>query len=359
MPRLDGRLDIPLVKWLNSMRSIFFILCVVSFSGVAWAQKCPVMPAVSDSTVVAEWSGKKISIGNLDATIQKELCQAKLAYQMKIGELRQNALDAAVYSGLLEAEAKRLKKSSPDALLSSEVIEKIKPATEADIKAFYDQNKADIGDQKLDEVRTQIRDFIGRQKTQEAVAAYVKGLREKAKVKTSLPVFRFPVKTDGPSRGPANAKVTIVEFADYECPYCARGGEVMKEVLKKYPKDVRVVFRDFTLDFHQNAIPAAITARCAGKQGKYWEMHDMLFANMENLGEAALRGYAKKLGLDLAKYDSCIADPAWQAAIRADEEEAAQYGVEGTPAFFVNGIPLSGAQPLSKFSEIIDRELAR
>ena len=121
----------------------------------------------------------------------------------------------------------------------------------------------------------------------------------------------------------------------------------------------RVVFKDFPLGFHQNAVPAAVGARCARLQGKFWEMHDVLFENSSNLSPEKIIDIAKSVGLDMKKYTACTADTKHAAAVTADQEEGGRYGVEGTPAFFINGIPLSGAQPLSEFTSIIKRELKR
>ncbi|MEE2787011.1 MAG: thioredoxin domain-containing protein [Myxococcota bacterium] len=338
---------------------VVFVTAALALGTPVLAQDCPASPSQSPSAVVATLTGGQVTLAEVDKELGGALCQAKMNYDMKVAELRQQALSNLIDKRLLDKEVKRLKKNTIDALISSEVIEKLKAPTESEIKAFYDANRDQIGEQKLDEIRDQIRNHLAQEKQQTAIGAYVTNLKKNNQVKTLLAPYRVPVKATGPSRGPANAKVTIIEFADFECAYCGRAGEVMKAVIKKYPKDVRVVFRDFPLDFHPNAVPAAVAARCAGQQGKYWQMHDTLFENMHSLGADALRGYAKTIGLDLKKFDVCIADPKMPAAVRADQADAAQFGVEGTPAFFVNGIPVSGAQPLEVFAEIIDRELSR
>ena len=126
-----------------------------------------------------------------------------------------------------------------------------------------------------------------------AMEAYSEKLRSAANVTSNLPVYRVPVQSSGPSKGPKDARVVILEFADFECPYCSKGNDVMGELLKKYPKDIRVVFKDFPLDFHKNAIPAAVGARCAGKQGKYWSMHQKLFDHSDSLGGDKINEIAK------------------------------------------------------------------
>jgi protein-disulfide isomerase len=173
--------------------------------------------------------------------------------------------------------------------------------------------------------------------------------------------FKNPVKVDAgdsPVKGPKSAKVTIIEFSDFQCPYCKRGAERMDEVLKAYPNDVKLVFKNLPLPFHPEAKPSAIAALAAGKQGKFWEMHDALFNNQGALGEKLYDRLAKELGLDLAKFKKDLADPKIAKMVDEDAALATKLGIRGTPGFFVNGVQVRGAQPLPKFKEIIDRWLS-
>jgi protein-disulfide isomerase len=160
-----------------------------------------------------------------------------------------------------------------------------------------------------------------------------------------------------PAKGPANAPVTIVEFSDFQCPYCSRVGPTLQKVLEDYPKDVRVVYKHYPLSFHKQALPAAKASAAAGRQGKFWEMHDLLFQNQRELNEAAFKGYAQQLGLDVAQFEKDYASPGVAQEVEADMTLARSLGVTGTPGFFVNGRFLSGAQPYSAFKTKIDAEL--
>jgi len=165
---------------------------------------------------------------------------------------------------------------------------------------------------------------------------------------------------DDPSIGPEDAKITIVEFGDYECGYCLKAFSTVQQIREKYPDDVRIVYRDFPLSFHARAVPAAVAANCAGEVGgedKYWEMHNTLMQNQRALQDDDLKGYAEKSGLDMAKWSTCYADEAQLAEVQKDFESGADAGVSGTPAFFINGIFLNGAQPFDMFETIIQREL--
>jgi len=162
---------------------------------------------------------------------------------------------------------------------------------------------------------------------------------------------------NNPSIGSKDAKVTIIEFSDFECPYCQRSQSVNKQLREKYKDRIRWVFRDFPLNFHQNAMFAHIAANCAEKQGKYWEMFDNLFQNTGSLEKSKVLKIAEQLNLDMSKFQECTTDKSISDEIRNDISEGQEVGVSGTPAFFINGIMVEGAQPISAFENIIDQEL--
>jgi protein-disulfide isomerase len=152
--------------------------------------------------------------------------------------------------------------------------------------------------------------------------------------------------------------VTIIAFSDYECPFCKRAEQTVEEVVKAYGDKVRVVHRDFPLAFHANARPAAEAAHCANAQGKFWPYHSKLFTSAD-LSADKLKALATEVGLDRAKFDDCVAKHQFKAAVDQDVADGSDVGVTGTPAFFINGRLLSGAQPFEKFKEVIDEELAQ
>ena len=162
-----------------------------------------------------------------------------------------------------------------------------------------------------------------------------------------------------PAKGPADAPITIVEFSDFQCPYCSRVGPTLEKVLEDYPEQVRVVYKHYPLSFHKQALPAAKASAAAGRQGKFWEMHDLLFQNQRNLSEAAFKGYAKQLGLDMAQFEQDYASEEIAKEVEADVLLARRLGITGTPCFFVNGRFLSGAQPYGAFKAKIDAELKK
>jgi protein-disulfide isomerase len=167
------------------------------------------------------------------------------------------------------------------------------------------------------------------------------------------------VEAKGPARGPANALVTIVEFSDFQCPYCSREVPVIERVMKDYDGKVRLVFRHYPLDFHPFAQKAAEAGACAQDQGKFWELHDKMFTNQNKLGVDDLKGYAKSLGMDPSKFDQCLDSGEKKALVEEDMKAGSAAGVSGTPAFFINGVFINGAQPYEQIKQAVDRELKK
>jgi protein-disulfide isomerase len=153
--------------------------------------------------------------------------------------------------------------------------------------------------------------------------------------------------------------VTIIEFSDYQCPYCEKWNqEVFAQLIQNYGNQVRFVYRDFPLPSHPEAQPAAEAADCAGEQGKYWDFHNKLFSGQQSLSQAAYQQYAGDIGLDLTKFNECVTSRRFQKEVEADLSYASNIGVSSTPTFFINGRPLIGAQPYASFKQVIDQELS-
>lgn len=170
--------------------------------------------------------------------------------------------------------------------------------------------------------------------------------------------LKNPIKVDlgqAPVKGNPAAKITIFEFSDYQCPYCKRGMDTMEQLLKMYPNDVKLAFKNLPLPMHPEARPAAKAAYAAGQQGKYWEMYALLFGNQGALGTDTYEQHAKSLGLNIEKFRADMASDAAEAYIKADEKQAAALEFNGTPAFVVGGVKVTGARPVPYFKEIIER----
>jgi protein-disulfide isomerase len=317
--------------------------------------------AAGDATEAARISGQPVTIGELDAYVRDQLFEqaSEGGDPAKLYELRSQALDELVDERLIEAEAKARGMGAED-LVKLEAA-KAPPVQQSDIQKFFDEVKGRLPkDAKVETFADQIRARLEAEREARGRASFVGALREKAGVTVALEPPRIQVSDEGPSVGPENAPVTIVEFSDYECPFCKRAHPTITEVLKKFPQDVRLVYRHFPLDnIHPNARPAAEASLCAEEQGKFWPFHELVFEATAKLSADTLRGVAEKAGLDLAKYDACVKERRFQARVDADVADGREAGVSGTPAFFVNGVPLSGARSAEEFEKLIQSELAR
>jgi protein-disulfide isomerase len=176
--------------------------------------------------------------------------------------------------------------------------------------------------------------------------------------KPVAPVVNVTYAKDDPMRGNPNAPITIVEFTDFQCPFCKRSQDTIQQIEKNYPKDVKLVTRAYPLPFHDRAKPASEAAFCAKEQGKYWEYRDKIFAE-QKLSDADLSSYAKQIGLNTKKFEQCRADHKYASRIESDIADGRKYGVNGTPHFFINGESLVGAQPYQQFDEVIKNALSK
>ncbi len=308
------------------------------------------------SEVVGRVAGTEITLAEVDAKAGAALMQARQG----LFDARQAALEGLIADRLLDAEAAK-RGMDRDAFLVAEVDAKLPPVDPAEVMRLYESNKARMGDPPFEEVKPRIEAFLGQQGKGTRMAALLAELKAAGDAQMLLdpPRTALTVPADAPASGSASAPVQIVEWSDFQCPYCTRGAETITQVKAKYGDKVNVVFRHFPLDFHAEARKAAEASICAQEQGKFWEYHDVLFRNQQALAVPALQAYATELGLDAAVFTECLGSGKHAPKVQADFEAGQAVGVTGTPGFFVNGRFLGGALPIDAFSEIIDQELAR
>jgi protein-disulfide isomerase len=318
------------------------------------AKKMDAKASAGSNQVLATVNGKPITEADVRAGSSEQFKALEHDYQQKVHELLENSLDQVVQDRLLEAEA-AARSTTKEALLAE-----LKPAavTDADVDAFYEQNKAQIQRPK-EQIAAQIKSYLEQQGQQKARQEFFAKLEDKYKVEKKLEPIRVEVAATGPAKGPANAPVTIVEFSDFQCPFCSRLIPTMKQVEEKYGDKVRVVFRQYPLPFHQNAQKAAEASLCAADQNKFWELHDAMFANQQALAVEQLKAKATELGLKADEFNSCLDSGKHAGTVQADMKEGSAAGVNGTPAMFINGRFISGAVPLEQITSVIDDELRR
>ena len=307
------------------------------------------------SDAVAEVAGKPITMSELEAALKPQL--AKVEQQRR--KILEDGIGDVVDQRLLETEA-AARGVDLKALLATEVESKLKPVEDAEAQAFYETNKARMR-QPIEQMMPRIKDMLAGQQRNEIQGAFLDTLRVKYNPKILLEPTRAEVGIAGaPSKGGANAAVTIVEFSDFQCPFCSRVNPTIDQVLKTYGDQVKVVFRQFPLNsIHPQAQKAAEASLCAHEQGEFWKYHDAMFADQKGLQVDQLKAKATTVGLDAEKFNACLDGGKFASKVATDLAEGSQAGVSGTPAMFVNGRFLSGAQPFESVAAIIDDELRR
>jgi protein-disulfide isomerase len=315
-------------------------------------------PSAAPPGTAARVGSDTISFGELEQGLATEL--SRLDQQRR--DLLAGRLDQMIADRLLEQEAKR-RGVSVSALVREEVEAKATAVTEGDVTDFINQNRARLRQPESDELRGKVADFLRQQRLSQRRDSYVAGLRAQTPVQVYLTEPEpIRVKVDpsvGFARGAREAPVTIVEFSDFQCPYCRAVVATLKEVSARYPDRVRWVFRDFPIEnLHPEAPLAHEAARCAGDQGKFWPYHDVLF-EQTSLAPDALKRYAAQVGLEAGPFAQCLESRRHRASVAADVATGTRLGVTGTPTFFVNGRPLVGNLPLTEFQRAIEHELAR
>jgi protein-disulfide isomerase len=339
------------------MRGVFLpaiVLCAVAFGIGAQAAAGPAGAAAGDGKV-ATVGNRTITRAELETHVRPKLIEI----ENERYEALREGLDEMIAEELMKQEAKA-RGTTPEALEKEEIDAKVAEPTDDEIQKVYDENKAQLGGQTLEQSKPRIVAYLQQEKAEARRGVFLQELKGKHKTAVALraPVVEVAAAGRPEKGGGAKAPVTIIEFSDYQCPFCKRAEQSVDKVMEAYGNKVRVVFRDFPLPMHSDARPAAEAANCANAQGKFWEYHQKLFANQSALGEDKLKSYAEAVGLDGAKFARCMQEKPFRVAIDKDIADGAKVGVSGTPAFFINGRMLSGAQPFEKFKEVIDEELA-
>lgn len=332
----------------------------VAGTTAAVAEPCGVGLDVAPDAVVATVDGKAIPCSELFALTSPMALASEAEFREGVRGMHRQGLDNLIDERLLQAAADAKGQSIGDFVAATLTIV---PATPEEAKAFYDEAVAQ-GETlpPFEQITGELTGFLNERKQKTELGKFRDSLRAKASITTSLPVVvppKFDVDATGPSKGSDAAIVTIVEFSDYQCGFCGKVEPTVHKLLEEYGDKVKLVYRDYPLPNHTDAPKASEAAHCAGKQDKFWEMHDLLFQNQRSLGIDALKGYAGTLGLNSEEFVACLDSGEMKPIVVASLQEGEKVGVNGTPAFFVNGRLLSGAQPLERFKEVIDYELAQ
>ncbi len=316
---------------------------------------------VRNGDVVATVGSRAITLAEVDKDALEQPVSNFGASKLSqaLYDARRAAIEALVGDALIDQEAKA-RGIDRDALVRQEITAKAQPPTDADVDTWYQTNQARLRGAPLEQVRVPIRALLTDQRTARAREAYLARLRAKTPVHVLLEPPREQVaEADSPARGPAGAPIEMIEFSDFQCPFCLSANPTVQQVLATYGDRIRFVYRNYPLPSHPDARPAAEAAQCANEQGKFWPYHDRLFADAGRLSNADLGQAADDVGLDRAKFDACVDSHKFRDRIDADIKDGEAVGVNGTPAFFINGRMITGAQPFEAFKRVIDEELER
>lgn len=310
-------------------------------------------------------AGLAAKVGDMEVTnaelqdgIESELFEA----ESKVFEIKFNRLKSLLLQKFMDKDPRK-KGLSNDEFLEKYIAGDVK-ISEKEIDAFIkDQN---IPAEHINpQVREKIRNYLEMERKKEAVDKWIAEQTKKNPVEVYIEKPRrptFPIEIgNAPVTGGKDAKVTIVEFSDFQCPFCAKGADILNQLKKKYGNKIKVVFKNFPLPFHNHAEDAAVAGLCANEQGSnyFWKMHDQMFANQDALDNDGLKKTAKKIGLKMDQFEKCLSEKKYLSQVKSDMEEGRKIKVKSTPTFFINGQLINGAQPVEVFSEIIDEELSR
>jgi protein-disulfide isomerase len=345
---------------MNMRQRIIPRILITGLVGAGLCVALLAQPAASESPsdVVATVGAAKVSLGQVDELAMQLTADGfgTMKLRQAIYAARRRALDEIVANMLLDEDVK-LQHVDRSALMEREVTSKVSLPTDAEVTSWYLANQERVQGATLEQARAAIRDYIVQERTQSAQLAYIGRLKTKTSVKVLLKQPREVVAATGAALGPDTAPVEVVEFSDFECPYCRRAAPIVKQLVAAYGSRVRLVYRHYPLTQHVNARSAAEAALCANEQGQFWPYHDRLFADPSKVSEADLKQTAKDLKLDSGRFNTCFDSHTFKGTVDTDLKAGLAAGVSGTPAFFVNGRPLFGVPSLEEFKRVIDEEL--
>lgn len=347
---------------IRSMQKAFLLTSAVLLLACSTTPAQQPVAIAGATDVAARVGDRSITVRELDDKWRATAAAQHAEALQAVYDGRRQALDNIIADMLVGEEAKK-KGMSPDAYVESEVSKRVKPVTEADVVTFYQSNTNQMQGRSLEQMSPAINRYLSEQQQETARQALIADLKKAGpaiRVSLDAPRQTVPLAATDPALGPASAPVTLVEFSDFQCPFCQRVEPTLKQLRMTYGDKLRIVWKDFPLtQIHPQAFKAGEAGHCAGDQGKYWEYHDRMFANQQALQPADLKKHAADLGLDAGAFGTCLDSSKYGERVRDGVSLGTQLGVNSTPTVFVNGRRFSGAQPYEVFVAAIDEELAR
>jgi protein-disulfide isomerase len=337
------------------------------FAAVATLLACSSAPAQQPAgqapgDVAARIGDRTVTIRELDEKWKQDDPAQNAEVAQMIYEGRRLALQTLIADGLVADAAKKAGLSA-DGYLEAEIAKRVKPVADAEVAAFYKENINQMQGRSLEAIAPTITRYLTDQRREQARGEIIEALRKQGpaiRVSLEAPRVNVAVAASNPTLGAASAPITLIEFSDYQCPYCGRVEPTLKRLRAAYGDKIRFVWKDFPLtQIHPQAFKAGEAAHCAGDQGKYWELHDVLFSKQSELQLDDLKRHALTLGLKTDDFNQCLDSGKYAERVRDGVAEGGQLGVNSTPTVFINGRRFSGAQPYEVFAAAIDEELAK
>jgi protein-disulfide isomerase len=358
-----GRWTLGVGRWkvmMACMRTLATCTILLALACSAPAQQTTT--GQGGSEVAARVGTRTITVKELDEHWSKSGPSEHAQAVQRLYEGRRGALEEIVANMLIQ-EAAKAKGVTTDEYTQAEIARRVKSVTDAQVTSFYQENQAQMQGRDLTSMAPAIRRYLDEQERGAAFRALVAELRKggpRVDVVLDAPRYTVEIAPEDPVLGNASAPVTVIEFSDFQCPFCQRVMPTLKQVKQTYGDRVRIVWKDFPLtSIHPQAFKAAEAGNCAREQGKFWEYHDRLFGNQQALQPEFLKKYAADAGLDSAKFNSCLDTAKYSDRVQAQMGVGTQLGIQSTPSVFINGRMVSGAQPYETFTAIIDEELER
>jgi protein-disulfide isomerase len=321
------------------------------------------VPASSppDAVVATVHGTYQVRQSDVDAWRQRHTPAQLARLRQELYESGRQAVDALIGEYLL-GEAAGERGISVEAFVNQQVdTAVIAPVREEDVREIYERSISMLGNVTFDQAKSAIRSYLEERSRNDARKAVITALLASAAGDVVLtlepPRYEVPIRGDEASLGPESAIVTLVEYADFQCPFCGRAAPDLKKLVERYRDTVRLVWRHFPLAGHPDARGASEAAACAGEQDTFWEYHDQLFANQGSLGATDLRRYAEDAGLDVSQFDACVQSHRYESTITDDMAGGDTLGISATPAVFINGRLVLGAVGYDVYERIVDEEL--
>jgi protein-disulfide isomerase len=310
--------------------------------------------------VLATVGDERITMEDVKGRVGPALERIEFQYQRARSKMIDSALQMILTERVLQVEAKKEGKTAEE-LLAAEAGASLEP-NDVEIAAWYQENQIRLQGRTLDQLRPQIADYLRDQHRKQAAQKLEQRLNEQLKVKVNFTPFRLTFANEGaPTLGKKGAPVTLVEFSDFQCPYCQRFAPTLKRVEQEFGDKVYIVYRQYPIpSLHPNAFKAAEASLCANEQGKFWQIYDLMFGEQDRLDVTNLKEKAKRLGMNQQKFNSCLDAGRYVEQVQNDQKEGARSGITGTPAVFINGTELQGgAVSYDVVRDAIQKELTR